>query len=79
MATRGREFGIFRDSHVKIDIRIDIFIFNKTYAHKILQASTSIKTDSNETNQTDAGDAITSKSRDKLKILYLHYHNGHQT
>ena len=26
-----------------------------------------------ETNEAGAGDAITSRSRDKLKSLYLHY------
>ena len=38
------------------------------------QAGTSTGFDSNETNQAGAGDDITSRSRDKLKSLYLHYH-----
>ena len=42
------------------------------------QASTGFK--SKETNQADAADIITSRSRDQLKSLYLYYHTayGHQ-
>ena len=51
----------------------------KTYDHKIRQASTSTGFHSNETNQAGAGNAITSRSHDKLKPWYIHYQNvyGH--
>ena len=37
--------------------------------------------DSNETNQADVAEVNMSRSRDKLKILYLQYHSayGHHT
>ena len=55
--------------------------FYKTYDHQIWQTGASAGLDSNETNQAGAGDAITARSRDKLKALYLHYQStyGHQT
>lgn len=55
--------------------------FHKTYDHKIWQAVTSREVDSSETNQAGAGDAIMSRSRDKLERLYLHYKGayGYQT
>ena len=42
---------------------------------------TSTGFDSSETNQTGAGDVITSRSRGKSKTLYLHYRSlyGYQT
>ena len=45
------------------------------------QAGTSTGVDSNKINQAGAGGAIPSRSRDKLKILYLHFQcaYGHQT
>ena len=48
---------------------------------KISHAGTSAWFDSNEINQTRAGDVITLRSRDKLKSLHLHYHStyDHQT
>ena len=78
MVDQGREFSIFSGFHVKIDIRTDIYLFHKTYDYQILQSSTSIRTDSNKTNQTGAGDT---KSGDKQKTLYFHYKRpfGHQT
>ena len=49
--------------------------------HQILQAGISRGVDSNETNRAGAGDVITSRSYNKPKPLYLHYHSayGHQT
>ena len=41
--------------------------------HQIWQADTSTGFDSNETNQAGAGDLIMSRSREKLKTLYLRY------
>lgn len=52
MANQGRKFSIFRGNHEKIDIRIGISLFHKAYDHQIWQSSTSIRTDSNKTNQT---------------------------
>ena len=45
------------------------------------QVRTSRGGDSNETNQAGSGDVIRSRSRDKIKALYLHYHSayGHET
>ena len=43
------------------------------FDYQIWQAGASPGFDSNETNQAGAGDVITSRSRGKLKILYLHY------
>ena len=45
------------------------------------QVHTSRGADTNETNQAGSGDAIRSRSRDKIKALYLHYHSayGHET
>ena len=44
------------------------------------QAGTFRGVDSNENNQTSAGDVLTSRWPDKLKPIYLHYHSscGHQ-
>ena len=55
--------------------------FYSTYDHQIWQAGTSTGVELNETNQTGAGDLITSRSRNKLKILYLYNHSayGYQT
>ena len=55
--------------------------FCKTYEHQNWQAGTSTGFDSNEDNEAGADDVITSRLRDKLKALYLHYHSayGHQT
>ena len=80
MADRGGEFCFFQDIRVRFDIRIDISI-SKTYDRQIWQAGASAGRDSSETNQAGAGDAITARSRDKLKALYLHYQSvyGHQT
>ena len=56
-------------------------LFYKSYDHRIWLAGTSTGFDSSETNQTGAGDVITSRSRGKLKTLYLHYQGlyGYQT
>ena len=55
--------------------------FYKTYGYQILQVGKSTRCDSNENNQAGSGDVITSRSRDKLKALYLHYQgvSCHQT
>ena len=52
-----------------------------TYNHRIWQEGTSRGVDSSKTNQASFGDVITWKSSDKLKTLYLHYHNvyGYKT
>ena len=49
--------------------------------YQILQVGISMGVDSNETNRAGACDVITSRSYDKPKPLYLHYHSayGHQT
>ena len=51
------------------------------YDQQIWRIGTSTRFDSNETNQVGAAEVITSRARDKLKILYLHYQSvsGHQT
>ena len=49
---------------------------HKTYDYQIWQAGTCRGVDSNEVNQVGAGDAITWRSRHKLKPLYLHYHRA---
>ena len=74
MPDGGGEFSFFQGIHVRIDIRIDIPI-------PIKPVTISGGFDSNETTQADAGDVITSRSRDKLKTLYLNYESayGHQT
>ena len=48
--------------------------FYKTYDHQIWQTDTEVHSD--ETNQAGAGDAISSRSCDKLK-KYLHYQSGY--
>ena len=68
MVDQGGAFSFFQGIYVRTDIRIDISI--------------SIRgVDSNEINQARAGDIVTSRSLDKLKPSYLHYHSdyGHQT
>ena len=72
-------FNFFQGIHVRIDIRTDIPI-SKTYDHQTWQAGTYTRSDSSETNQAGDSDAITSRSRSKLKT-YLHYQSvyGHQT
>ena len=56
-------------------------LFYKTYDHRIWLAGTCTGFDSSETNQTGAGDVITSRSCGKPKTLYLHYQGlyGYQT
>ena len=48
---------------------------------KLWQAGTSTGFHSNKINQASVGDVITSRSRYKLQILYLHYQSAysHQT
>ena len=74
MTDRGSEFSILQGIHVRFEIKIDI---SETW----WQAVASIGFDSNDTNQAGAGDFITSRSRDKLKALYLYYQSayGYQT
>ena len=62
MADEDGEFCCFQEIHVRIDQRIDISNFNKTYDHQIWQAGTSTRFDSNEINQAGTGDVITSRS-----------------
>ena len=52
-----------------------------TYDHQIWQAGTPRRVDSNETNQAGAGDAVTSKARDRLKTFHLNFQSayGYQT
>ena len=66
------EFSFFQGIHVRIDIRM-IHNSIKTYEHQILLAGTSRGVASNETNQAGAGWIITSRSREKLKTIYLYY------
>ena len=58
MVHRGGELSFFQGIHIRIDIRIYIFISNispKTYDYYIRQASTSTWLDSNQTNQAGPG------------------------
>ena len=64
MAGRGGDFSFFWGIHVRINIRIDISISIGPMIPNFFFP---------ETNEAGAGDAITSRSRDKLKSLYLHY------
>ena len=68
--------GLFLGIHARTDIRIDISIsigpisieFGKqVHLQELSQMG----------YQADAGDAITSRSCDKLKTLYLQYHSGY--
>ena len=78
MAYRGGELSFFQGIHVRNDIRIDISIsvrpmttkFDKQVHLQDLTQMTLIKLV-----------LVTSKSRDKLKKLYLNYQSayGHQT
>ena len=60
MADRGGELSIFQGIHIRFDVRIDI-LFYETYDHQIWKVGTSTGFHSNETNQTGAGDVITSR------------------
>ena len=75
MVNRGGAFSYFRGIHVSSDIRIEISISIS------LQAGTSKGFESKETYRAGAGKVITSRSRDKLKTLKLHYQSAyhHQT
>ena len=81
MVDRCDEFSFFQDIHVRIDISIDISISIRPMTIKFGKTGTSAGFDSNETNQTGAGDIITSRSCDKLKALYVLYQSvySHQT
>ena len=48
-----------------------------TYDYQIWHGDTFGGVNSNVANQADAGDVITSRSRDKLKPLYLHYYSAY--
>ena len=73
MADWGGEFNFFQGIHVIVGLIIDIFISIRPMVNQIWQAGTSTGFDSNETNQAGADDVIVSRSREELKILYLHY------
>ena len=47
------------------------------YDYQSWQAGTSRGVELNETHQADSGDVTTSKSRGKLKPLYILYRNAH--
>ena len=53
----------------------------KAYDHQIWRTNTSKGVDSNDSNQTDAGDLIFLRLSVKLKTLYMDHHSayGHQT
>ena len=51
--------------------------FHKTCDYQILQAGTSRGAHSNETNKVGTSDVITSRSCDKRKPVYLHYHSAY--
>ena len=46
-----------------------------TYDHQIWQGDTAGEGDLNEINQAGAAGVIMSRSRDKLKPFYVHYHS----
>ena len=56
-----------------------MYNFCKTYDHQIWQACTSTEFNSSKANQAGTGDVITSRSRNKLKQLHLHYHSVDDT
>ena len=62
MADRDSEFNFFFGIRIRIDISISI----RPMSTKFSSISTGL--DSNQTNQASAGDVITSRSRDKIKI-----------
>ena len=74
MMARSGEFSFFHCIHVRTDI-ISITISIKPVTTKYWQAGISREVDLNEINQAGAGDAITSRPRDKLTQLYLHCHS----
>ena len=81
MADRGTEFSSFLGIHVGMDISISIRpMITKFGKQAYLQDLNQMKFDTS-LNQAGAGDAITSRSHDKLKTLYLHYQSayGYQT
>ena len=65
MADRGGEFSFFQ----RCPCKNWYLHFYQMYDHQIWQAGTSTGFNSNDANQADAGDFITSKSRDKLKHI----------
>ena len=73
---RGGEFNFFQGAVVRINRWL---ISYDTYDHRICQPCTSTGFDSNQTNQAGAGDLITSRSSDKLKVIYLDYHSAYGT
>ena len=48
-----------------------------TYDHQIWQGDTAGEGDLNEINQAGAAGVIMSRSRDKLKPFYVHYHRAY--
>ena len=76
MADQEGEFNFFQGIHVRIDIRIDIFISIRpmiTNFDKQVHCTSTAAFDSNETNQAVAGDFITLRSCAKIETLYLPY------
>ena len=70
------EFNLFQDAHVRIDKRINISVFIGPMTTKF---GKQVHLDSNETNQAGVSDVITSRSREKLKPLYLYQNAYNQT
>ena len=62
----GGQFSFSQGIHVRNDTLIYISVSIRLNDHQSLQAGTSPGVESNETNQTGAGDVITSRSREKL-------------
>ena len=71
MFDRNGEFSFFGGIHVRTDMRINISISVRPTINKFSKQVDRV--DSNETNQTGAVSAITLRSHDKLKTLYLYY------
>ena len=80
MADQGDEFSFFQVINITIDIRIDNSISIRPMSTKF-DKQVHVRAFTQMTNQAGATDVITSRSREKLKPLYLHYHiaYGHQT
>ena len=58
------------------DISLSDIHLHKAYDHQIWRVGTSRGVDSNKINQAGAGNAITSRSRDKRKT-YDHYQSNY--
>ena len=63
MADGGGKFSFFWSIHVRINIKIDISFFHKTYNRQIWQTGTYRVFDSSEIKQAGSADVILSRSR----------------